>query len=93
MASMASRISELNGMKNGSPLTANPRATPSRAPATPARNADEQNTITLETLVDKPMAVTAVGESDMPCRSRPSRLRWTATTATAVRTATTSTTR
>jgi hypothetical protein len=93
MASIASRVSELNGTKNGSLLTANPRATPRSAPAMPARKADEQNTITFETLVDNPMAVTAVGESDMPCRSRPSRLRWTATTATAARTATTSTTR
>ena len=91
-ASWASSCREAKGGKNGSVPTANSLATPSRAPARPATNAEMQKMINLAVFVLSPIAVTAFGESDIPCNSRPSRLRWMNTTRTATSTKATSTT-
>ena len=42
---------------------------------TPAKNADVQKTRTFDTLTDRPIAVTAVYDPDMPWRRRPRRPR------------------
>ena len=88
---MASRISELNDPKNGSPAVAKLRETPSRMPASAARNAETQNTVTRAAFVPRPSDETLTGESARPRSMRPSRLRWMATTATAATTTATST--
>ncbi len=91
-ASMASSSSEKNGWKTGSAPTAKLRVTPSSTPARPAMKAEMQNTISLVVVVLRPMALTAVGESDIPCSIRPSRLRCSSTSRSATSTSAPSTT-
>jgi hypothetical protein len=52
------------------------------APAIPAKNADTEKTSTRVTLTPRPSVVSAVGESAMARRNRPSRDRRTRTSAT-----------
>ncbi len=81
----ATRVSELNEAK--SLPTANPNKLPSSDPDKAARNAEMQNTSTLDTFTVAPNVSRASGLSDMATSTRPSRERMMATTATAASTA------
>src|SRR3954452_9188063 len=79
-ARTASSTRDWNDVKWESLVVAKLTAPPYRMPPTPARNAEMQKTSTRVVLVDRPIVATAVGDSDSPRNTRPSRERMIPTT-------------